>query len=293
MSLDYRQARSFLFAPGNHERRAAKVFQSGAEVAILDLEDAVAVDEKIAARDAVVRALQAPRACLGFVRVNAPETVWCWGDLHAVVGPGLDGLMVPKAEDAAALQALDWVLTQLERERGLAAGGLCLLPIIETARGERALEAIAGASPRVRRLAFGGADYSLDLGLQWTAGEQEFDYLRARLVHVSRAAGLAPPVDTVTVQVKEPERFRASSARARQFGLHGKLLIHPDQVPLCHEAFAPTAAEVARARRIIEAFAAAEAEGIASLRVDGEFIDYPVVEKARRVLAAAAVGPGV
>ena len=287
--MDHVRARSFLFAPGNHERRAEKVFQSGADVAILDLEDAVAVEEKAAARASVVRALQAPRSGLGFVRINGVDTPWCWADLQAIVGPGLDGVMVPKVESAVQLQVLDWVLTQLERERGLVAGSLPLLPIIETALGESRLEALATASPRVRRFAFGGADYSLDLGLQWTAGEQEFDYLRARLVHVSRAAGLAAPIDTVTVQVKEPERFASSAARARQFGLYGKLLIHPDQVALCHAAFAPSAAEVARAQRIIEAFVAAEAEGVASLRVDGEFIDYPVVEKARRILAAAGV----
>ena len=288
--MDHVKARSFLFAPGNHERRAAKVFQSGADVAILDLEDAVAVDEKAAARESVVRALQVPRVGLGFVRVNGVDTPWCWADLQAIVGLGLDGVMVPKAESAAQLQVLDWVLTQLERERGLVVGALPLLPIIETALGERHLEALAVASPRVRRFAFGGADYSLDLGLQWTAGEQEFDYLRSRLVHVSRAAGLAAPIDTVTVQLTEPARFATSAARARQFGLYGKLLIHPDQVALCHAAFAPSAAEVARAQKIVEAFAAAEAEGVASLRVAGEFIDYPVVEKARRVLAAA--GPG-
>jgi citrate lyase subunit beta/citryl-CoA lyase len=288
--MDHVKARSFLFAPGNHERRAAKVFHSGADVAILDLEDAVAIDEKAIARESVVRALQAPRVGLGFERLNGVDTPSCWADLQAIVGPGLDGVMVPKAESAAQLQVLDWVLTQLERERGLVVGSLPLLPIIETALGERHLEALAMASPRVRRFAFGGADYSLDLGLQWTVGEQEFDYLRSRLVHVSRAAGLAAPIDTVTVQVKEPERFAGSAARARQFGLYGKLLIHPDQVALCHEAFAPSAAEVARAQKIVEAFAAAEAEGVASLRVDGEFIDYPVVEKARRVLAAAQSG---
>jgi hypothetical protein len=173
--MDHVKARSFLFAPGNHERRAAKVFQSGADVAILDLEDAVAVDEKAAARDSVARALQVPRAGLGFVRVNGVDTPWCWGDLQTIVGPGLDGVMVPKAESAAQLQVLDWLLTQLERERGLVVGALPLLPIIETALGERQLEALAAASPRVRRFAFGGADYSLDLGLQWSTGEQEFE----------------------------------------------------------------------------------------------------------------------
>ena len=149
--MDHVKARSFLFAPGNHERRAAKVFQSGADVAILDLEDAVAGDEKAAARESVVRALQVPRVGLGFVRVNGVDTPWCWADLQAIVGLGLDGVMVPKAESAAQLQALDWVLTQLERERGLVVGALPLLPIIETALGECHLEALAAASPQTVR----------------------------------------------------------------------------------------------------------------------------------------------
>ncbi len=278
--------RSFLFAPGNHERRAAKVFQSGADVAILDLEDAVATTEKLAARALVVAALQVPRSCLGYVRVNGFDTAWCWDDLQAIVGPRLDGVMLPKVERPEQLQTLDWVLTQLERARGLPVGSLDLLPIIETALGAEQLPALARATPRVRRLAFGGADYTLDLGLQWTAGEQELDYLRSRLVHVSRAAGLEAPIDTVTVQVKDAARFSASAARARQFGLTGKLLIHPDQVPLCHAAFTPSAAELARAQRIVAEFAVAQAAGIAALRIDGEFIDYPVVEQARRLCAS-------
>lgn len=282
--------RSFLFAPGNHARRAEKVFESGADVAILDLEDAVAVEEKVPARAAAVAALQRPRTCLGYLRVNGVDTPWCWGDLQAGVGPWLDGIVVPKAETAAQLQLVDWVITQLERERGLPAGAIDLLPIIETAAGLMNLETIVRATPRVRRLAFGGADYTLDLNLRWTAGEEELAYARGRLVHLSRLGGLAAPVDTVTVQVKDAERCAADCRRGRQFGFGGKLLIHPDQVAPCHAAFSPSPAEVARAEKIIAAFAEAEAAGLASLRVDGEFIDYPVVEQARRVVAAARPG---
>ena len=282
--------RSWLFTPGNHARRVEKVFQSGADVAILDLEDAVAPEEKVGARGAVVAPLQRPRPCAGFVRVNGPDTAWCYGDLQAVVGPWLDGLVIPKTEAAQTLRTVDWLLTQLERERGLASGALEVVPLVETARGVLALEEICAASPRVRRIAFGGGDYTLDLRLQWTAEEGELAYARARLAHCSRVAGLEAPIDTVELQIRDPERFRRAAARARQMGFQGKLCIHPDQVPLANEAFAPTAAELAQARAVVAAFAQAEAQGVASIQIDGLFVDAPVAAQARRVLALAGEG---
>lgn len=279
--------RSWLFTPANHPRRVEKVLQSGADVAILDLEDAVAPDEKPAARIAAAAALAQPRSPLAYVRVNGVETAGCYADLLAVVVPGLDGVVLPKSEEAHELRTLDWLLTQLERERGLPPGRIDVVPLIETAVGLASLETLCTASSRVRRLAFGGADYTADLDLVWTEGEEEFAYARSRLTHCSRAAGLEPPIDTVVVQIRDHDRFRAAARRGRQLGFQGKLCIHPDQVPLANEAFAPTPAEVAQARRIVAAFAAAEAQGLASIQVDGSFVDPPVVEKARRVLALA------
>jgi len=280
--------RSFLFAPGNHPRKVDKVFGAGADVVILDLEDAVAVAEKEVTRVAVVEAMKAPRTSLGYIRVNSFETRWCMGDLEAVVGPWLDGLVLPKVESPDQLRAVSERISECERRAGLKPGTLDLMPIVETATGIEASGAIAAACPRVRRLAFGGGDYTNDLDLTWTPEEHELAYARARLTHGSRIAGIEPPIDTVVIQVRDTERFRKSAANGRRMGFAGKLCIHPDQVPPCNEAFTPTRAEVEQARAVIRAFEQAEAQGSASIQLDGHFIDYPIVYKAQRVLALVA-----
>lgn len=280
--------RSVLFAPGDHARRVAKAFDCGADAVMLDLEDAVAHAAKEAARATVVEALQRPRTVAGYVRANSFETAWCAGDLEAVIGPWLDGLMLPKTESAAQLQALDALIGELEEARGMPAGRVDLMPMIESARGIAAAEEIAAACPRVRRLAFGGVDYTLDLDLEWTPEERELDYARARLTHASRLAGLEPPIDTVVLQVKDPERFRQSARNARRMGFQGKCLIHPDQLGPCHEVFTPGEAEIARARAIVAAYEAAQAAGSGVTLLDGQLVEYPVLCKAQRVLALAA-----
>ncbi len=276
-----------MFAPGNHARRVEKVFTLGADVVILDLEDAVAVAEKIATRNLLVAALQKPRGSLGFARVNSIDTEWCKDDLQAVVGPWLDGIVLPKTESAEALRKVDAWMANAERSAGMTPGALELMPIVETARGiESALE-IASATPRVRRLAFGGGDYTHDLDLIWTPEETELAYARAKLTHASRIAGIEPPVDTVVLQIKDVERFRRSARNGRGMGFQGKLCIHPDQVQPCNEVFTPSATEAANARAVIAAFEEAEARGLASIQVNGQFIDYPIAYKARRIVALA------
>ena len=126
--------RSFLFAPGNHARRVEKALSLDADAVILDLEDAVATAEKRATRDAVIAALVRPRRALLYVRVNAVDTEFCYGDLAAIVRPGLDGIILPKVESAAGLATADWLLAQLEREQGLTPRTIDLVPIVETAR---------------------------------------------------------------------------------------------------------------------------------------------------------------
>jgi citrate lyase subunit beta/citryl-CoA lyase len=280
--------RSFLFAPGNHPRKVEKVFAAGADVVILDLEDAVAVGEKEATRAVVTAAMKAPRQSLGYVRVNSLESRWCMGDLEAVVGPWLDGIVLPKAESGEQLRAVGDRISECERRAGMKPGSLDLMPIVETARGIEASAGIAAAGPRVRRLAFGGGDYTNDLDLEWTAEEHELAYARARLTHASRVAGIEPPIDTVVIQVRDVERFRRSAQNGRRMGFAGKLCIHPDQVLPCNETFTPTRAEVEHARAVIRAFEQAEAQGSASIQLDGQFIDYPIVYKAQRVLALVA-----
>jgi citrate lyase subunit beta/citryl-CoA lyase len=279
--------RSLLFVPGNHPQRVPKALAAGADVVIVDLEDAVPVAEKEATRAIVLAALGAPRRVRAYVRINSVDTHWCMADLEALVGPWLDGIVVPKVESADHLKVISERMTDCERRRGMDPGALDLLPIIETARGIEGIRAIAAGTARVRRLSFGGADYSNDLDLGSSDDEAEFAYARARLAHASRAAGLEPPIDTVVTQIRDQERFRRSARNARLLGFGGKLCIHPDQIAPCHEVFTPSADEITRARRIVAAFEAAESAGSAAIQVDGQFVDYPVLYKARRVLALA------
>ena len=279
--------RSLLFAPGNHARRVEKALTLDADVVILDLEDAVAVAEKSPTREKVVTALRTPRRALGYVRINAFDTPFCFDDLQAVVVPGVDGIVLPKVESPAQIVAVEWAIAALERSRGLAEGGIDLMPIIETGRGMAGLRDIARSGTRARRLSFGAGDYTLDVGMRWTMEERELDHVRTAIVVESRAARLEPPVDTVFIRLGQPEPFRRSTELARDLGFQGKLCIHPEQVGPVNEAFTPTDDEIAKSERYVAAFEEAEAKGSASIQVDGYFVDYPIVENARRTLRIA------
>ena len=279
--------RSFLFAPGNHPRRVEKSLTLGADAVILDLEDAVANAEKAATRAIVVEALGRPRHCRGYVRVNSLGTQWSHGDFVAVVAPGVDGIVLPKVESAADLQTGEWLLAALERERGLPEGAIDLVPIIETAAGYCNIAEITRAARRTRRLAFGAGDFTLDLGLTWSAGESELLPYRSTLIAHSRAAGLEPPIDTVWVSLADREGFARSVQLAKDLGFQGKLCIHPDQVPVVNACFAPSDQELSHARRVLDAFAQAERDGLAAIQVDGQFVDYPIVYRAQRLIERA------
>jgi citrate lyase subunit beta/citryl-CoA lyase len=277
--------RSFLFAPGNHARRVEKALTLPADAVILDLEDAVAIAEKPATRPVVVQAFRRPRRGRLYVRVNALSTEWCYADLVAVVQPGLDGIILPKVEDGSQLRTADWLITAVERERGLPPGRIDLVPIIETALGVSNIDSIARSGTRTRHLAFGAGDYTLDMGMVWSRDETELLPVRVAVVTASRAAGIDPPFDTVWADLRDPEGFAASAARAAALGFQGKMCIHPDQITATNAAFSPSEASLAQARRIVAAFEKAEAEGLASIQLEGQFIDYPIVQRARRVLA--------
>jgi citrate lyase subunit beta/citryl-CoA lyase len=279
--------RSLLFAPGNHARRVEKCLTLAADAVILDLEDAVAETEKAATRAVVVQALSRPRRSLGYVRVNALGTPWALGDFLAVVAAGVDGIVLPKVESASDLRTGEWLIDSLERDRGLPRDSIDLIPIIETAAGFANMASIAAAARRTRRLAFGAGDFTLDIGLSWSAEETELLPYRSQFVVQSRAAGLEPPLDTVWVSLDDPEGFRRSAERACSLGFQGKLCIHPDQVPVVNACFRPAPRELAHARRVIEAFEQAQREGLAAIQVDGQFVDYPIVYRAQRLVARA------
>ena len=277
--------RTFLFAPANHPRRTEKAFTLGADAVILDLEDACAVSEKAISRPLAVRAMQQPRNCLGYIRINPMSTIYAYGDLVATVETGVDGLILPKVENAGQAQTADWIMTELERERGLVLGSIDLIPIIETAKGIANLGEILSSCSRIKRVAFGAGDFTLDLNLKWSRDETELLAYRNQVVLMSRAYDKEPPIDTVWVDLQDAEGFEASTNKIRDLGFQGKLCIHPDQIPVVNKAFTPTEAQVARATKIVEAFAAAEAAGSSSIQLDGQFIDYPIVYAAQRIVA--------
>ena len=276
--------KTLLFAPGNHPRRTEKALSLPAGGVILDLEDAVAVSEKSATRAMVAATFGQPRAGKLYVRVNGLTTEWCHGDIAAVVLSGLDGIVLPKVEHAHELRTAEWLIGNLERERGLPVGGIDLIPIVETALGIANLARVCRSGTRVKRLAFGAGDFTMDMGMVWTRSEAELLPYRSACVMQSRAAGLEPPLDTVWADLRDMEGFIASAKHAAALGFQGKMCIHPDQIVPANAAFTPDEAAVAHARRIVAAFGEAEAKGLASIQLDGQFIDYPIVQRARRVL---------
>jgi citrate lyase subunit beta / citryl-CoA lyase len=276
--------RTMLFAPANHERRVAKALRSEASAVILDLEDAVAESEKELARNNALKVLIAERLPKLYVRVNGLTTSWCRGDIDSLVRKGLDGLVVPMIETVEQLFAVEWLVSSLERDRGLIVGSIDIMPIIETAKGFANLHVISRSLGRCRRLSFGAGDFTYDLGMQWSRDELELLTYRSQLVLASRAAGVEPPIDTVWIDLDDSEGFKLSAQRGKALGFQGKMCIHPDQVQLCKGAYAPTEEEISNAREIVERFAEAERQGLASIRVKGRFIDYPIAFKAQRIL---------
>ena len=281
--------RTYLFTPGNHPRRVEKALSLDTDVVILDLEDAVALAEKVKTRDIVRETLKLPRDVAVIVRVNAYDTPFCYGDLCAVVCPELDGIMLPKLESVADLKSVEWLIRNLELQQGMEPGAIDLIPIIETAKGQANVRDMVQCGSRVKRFAFGAGDYTRDLGMDWSMGEAELLPIRSEMVMASRLGGLEPPIDTVYIHIKEHDAFAASCETVRALGFQGKLCIHPDQIGPANTAFTPTADSIAWSEKIVAAFAEAEAAGVASIQVDGYFVDYPIVEKARRTVAMADV----
>ena len=293
--------RTLLYAPGNEPRKVQKVATVGSDAVILDLEDAVPIDEKVATRATLREAIPSVKANGGrvYVRINSIEAKADFSvatglaDIDEVVCPELDGLVVPKVESAKELIEIDQALLEKERRLGLSEGTFEVLPIIETALGMWNAFEIACSVSRIGSLHFGGADYTRDVNIDWTRDETELMYARSRLVMISRAAGIQPPTDSVWVRLEDDDGMVDSANQAKALGFQGKSCIHPKQIPIVNRAFSYVSPEdLAQAKKVVEAFAEAQARGSASIRVDGQFVDYPVVERAKRVIELHASAQG-
>jgi citrate lyase subunit beta/citryl-CoA lyase len=271
MDAPLTRARSWLFVPATRPDRFAKAATSGADRVILDLEDAVSPSEKAEARRNLARAV-IPRDVPVYVRVNSALTPWFEDDLAVAAALEVRGILLPKADSAA----------HVERAADAIPDEHAIVPIIETAMGFWNVLEVARA-PRVERLVFGGLDFSLDTGMQDDDGA--FDYVRSRIVIASKVAGIAPPVDYVTLAIDDQDLLKRHAARSRHFGFGGKLCIHPKQLRVTNDAFRPTDAEIAWARAVLREQAARPDDAVFAHR--GELVDRPVLERARQIAAAA------
>lgn len=267
-------ARSFLFVPANRPERFAKALASGADAIIIDLEDAVAPTDKVAARKMLAQAWPSFTAADGarvLVRVNAGATAWHDADLTLLGQLGVANVMLPKAESAAHVAHVADVL-----------GSACvLLPLIESVAGLDAADALAH-SPRVLRLAFGNLDFQADTGMACGPDEPELMAVRLAVVLASRRAQLSAPVDGVTSGTQDTPQLARDVLRSRSSGFGAKLCIHPSQVALVNQTFTPSPSELDWALRVQ---AASQAAGGGVISIDGRMVDAPVLRLAQRTLA--------
>lgn len=265
---------SWLFVPGTRPDRFEKAVASGADQVILDLEDAVAAGDKAGAREAVSGWLSGGGS--GWVRVNAPGTVWHDDDIVALSGSaGLRGLVVPKSESPDDLLAIARRLSSTP-----------ILALVETALGVAEAASLA-ASPAVSGLGFGSVDFLLDLDAQ--ESDEALAFARGALVVAARAAGLPGPVDGVTTETRDVARVAQHAARARRLGFGGKFCIHPAQVEPVRTAFAPSPAEIEWAEKVLGyATDGLDAGAGGVFELEGQMIDRPLLQRARRIIARAA-----
>jgi citrate lyase subunit beta/citryl-CoA lyase len=285
MSVMLPPIRSLLFAPANEPRKVAKLAATGADAVVLDLEDAVAKEHKVAARAMARDALATIAGPVRCIRVNAWDTGLTPGDVAAIASPDLDVIVLPKVESPRDLARLDAAIAAAMP--GVA--GPRVLALIETCAGILAAAEIARASPRLAGLVFGAGDLGKDLALPTLRGDISgaLAWGRAKLVYDARAAGLPGPIDGPCLMVRDQAAMEVEARAAAALGHRGKVCIHPDQVAVANRVFSPDPDEVAFARRVIAAFAAAEGAGSASITVDGVFVDYPIVEKAEAIVRLA------
>ena len=280
--------RSLLFVPGNKDNMLEKALGFTPDVFVPDMEDSVPAAEKDNARKMIQSFL--PKLSNSGVpvipRVNSLDTGWAEADLAAVVGPHINGISIGKIHGPEDIGSVSSLMTELEGKAGLPEGELKIIPWLESAKAMVHCYDICRASPRIVGVAFGGEDFTHDMGIERLEDESEVAYARNHLCIAARAAEVLA-FDTPYFRFKDEDGLRANGAAAKQCGFKGKFAIHPAQIDAINETFTPSVAEIENARRVVEAFEAAEREGRGSTSLDGKVIDVPVVKRARAVLELA------
>ncbi|MGW4632332.1 HpcH/HpaI aldolase/citrate lyase family protein [Nocardia sp. NPDC004415] len=289
--------RSVLAVPGSNPKMIAKAKGLPVDEVFLDLEDAVAPGAKVAARANIVAALNEPGwgEQLRVVRVNDWSTEWTYADVIQVVegaGAVLDAILLPKVTDAGQVQALDLLLTQLEKASGLEVGRIGIEPQIENALGLRNIDAIATASPRVQTLVFGPADFMASINMRTlVVGEQPegydvgdaYHHILMTILLAARAHGLQA-IDGPYLQIRDLDGFRRAASRTAALGFDGKWVLHPTQVDAANEIFSPRQRDYDRAEQILDAYAfhtSAEGGARGAVMLGDEMIDEASAKMAK------------
>jgi citrate lyase subunit beta / citryl-CoA lyase len=281
--------RSLLYVPAHVDRFVARAHERGADCIQIDLEDSVPASAKDAARSSVPRNATLVRrgGADVLVRINRPLSL-AVRDIEASVGPEVDGFVLPKVGSADHVRLMEEHIAEVELRRGLVVGHSRLVVLIETASAWLAMAEIARASPRIVGLNLGSEDFALDCAMESTP--DALQVAKQHVVFAARAARILPlGVVGSMADFGDEAAFREMVRRSRCFGFAGASCIHPAQVSILNELFAPSPAEVDAARRIVDALAAAEKEGRGAVALDGRMIDAPIAESARRTVERQAV----
>ena len=280
--------RSMLFLPGNAPKMIINGNYLGSDAVIFDLEDAVAPDQKDAARllvRNVLGSLEFDRVET-IVRINSIDTPYWQKDLEAIVPQKPDIIMLPKTGLARDVEVVDDYLTALEEKLGMEAGTVRLMPLIETALGIENAYFIASARKRVVALFLGAEDLTADLRCKRTKEGREIDFARSRMVNAARAAGV-DVYDTPFTDVNDDEGIVADATYAKSLGFTGKASISPRHITAINTVFSPTKADIAYAYEVMDAIAEAKAQGKGAIALRGKMIDAPIVARAQQTIAAA------
>ena len=276
-----------LFTPGNRPDLIRKASKYGPDAIVIDLEDAVPISLKAKARDDV-RELLPALDITAVVRVNS-EAEHLEADLRAVVSKHIHGVILAMADRVDLVERADQLITMLERERGLEPQSVKLFLSIETALGVMRCFELATAAKRIETVVFGSAedgDLQRNLQCDWSATGTEMLYARSKVLLEARAAQLPFVLDGAFSRIDDEAALRADCTLSKRLGYNGRTVIHPRQVAIAREIYAPKAEEIAYYTRLISAFEAAEAQGIAAISLEGRLVDYAMYKKAQAFLGA-------
>jgi len=279
-----------LYLPGNNPGMLQDAHVYGADSVLFDLEDSVVISEKDAARIMVKNALKSVDygRVEVTIRINPLDTDFSRKDIEEIVPVQPDALRLPKSESAKQIKKVDKLIEKIEKKNKIEQGSIKLMPMIETAKGVKDVDAIANASSRNVALTIGGEDLATDLGVTRTRGGEEIFTARSLIVMAAKAAGI-DALDTIYSNVSDIKGLVDETKLIKKMGFSGKAVVHPRQIKPVHNVFAPSEKKIKEARKIVEAAQEAEEKGLGVITVNDKMIDYPIVDRAQRILTYAEI----